>query len=78
MIFVLQRLLFFPCGNEVDEGADDGNSEGGGHICLIMGDNAEPDEVAISDSWGEKVTERWVPVELTKRMMYSSMTVMEW
>ncbi|MEM1295813.1 MAG: hypothetical protein AAGH89_10645 [Verrucomicrobiota bacterium] len=33
------------------------------HITLIIGYNEETNEIAFSDSWGERYTERWVPAE---------------
>lgn len=36
----------------------------GGHICLIIGYNEKTQEFAISDSWGSKYKERWVPIGL--------------
>jgi len=34
-----------------------------GHICLIVGYNAETDELAISDSWGPAFRERWITID---------------
>ncbi|WP_309386295.1 C39 family peptidase [Cerasicoccus frondis] len=38
------------------------------HICMIIGYNAETDEVAISDSWGPQYQERWAPAELAENI----------
>lgn len=32
-----------------------------GHVCLIIGYNEETDEIAVSDSWGPRFAERWIP-----------------
>jgi len=39
------------------------DTSSGGHICLIIGYNAKTDEVAISDSWGSRFSERWVMID---------------
>jgi hypothetical protein len=33
-----------------------------GHVVLIIGYNKETDEIAFSDSWGERYMERWITV----------------
>jgi hypothetical protein len=32
------------------------------HVCMIIGYNEKTDELAVSDSWGERFELRWVPV----------------
>ena len=34
------------------------------HICMIIGYNAETEELAVSDSWGPRYELRWVPLEV--------------
>jgi len=34
-----------------------------GHVCMIIGYNADTNEIAISDSWGPGFAERWITVE---------------
>ena len=36
---------------------------GGGHICMIIGYNRQTDECCITDSWGPKYNQRWVPMK---------------
>lgn len=33
------------------------------HVCMIIGYNADTNEIAISDSWGPAFTERWITIE---------------
>ena len=63
-----------------EEPEEEENSSGGigGHICLIMGYNAETDEIAISDSWGPDYTERWLPVYLAEDLPRSVTYVIKW
>jgi len=50
----------------------------GGHICLIVGYNAETGELAISDSWGPKFAERWVHVSDARKVSRGSLYVIKW
>ena len=56
------------------------DSSSGGHICLIIGYNGQTGEIAISDSWGPKFAERWVPLPDMQKVSYSSsgMNVIRW
>ncbi len=56
------------------------DSVGGGHICLIIGYNGQTGEIAISDSWGPKFAERWVPLPEMQKVSRSSkgMIVIRW
>ena len=36
------------------------------HICMIIGYNEETNEIAVSDSWGERYELRWVHIDLAK------------
>ncbi len=53
-------------------------SRSSGHICLIIGYNESTQEICISDSWGLKYQERWVPVTVMKNTSYSPMHVLRW
>ena len=50
----------------------------GGHICLIIGYNKKTGEIAISDSWGPRFAERWVPFADMEKVSYGSMNVIKW
>jgi hypothetical protein len=54
------------------------DSGSGGHICLIIGYNEQTGEIAISDSWGPKFTERWVPAKIAEDVSYGTMNVIKW
>jgi hypothetical protein len=43
----------------------------GGHICLITGYNQQTAEIAISDSWGPRFAERWVPIQTVQEASYT-------
>lgn len=42
------------------------------HACMIIGYNAETNEIAVSDSWGPSYAERWVPVEQAEQVSQGS------
>lgn len=50
----------------------------GGHIFLIVGYNEKTGEIAISDSWGPKFSERWVPEAAMADLSYGTMYVIKW
>ncbi|MCK4564042.1 MAG: hypothetical protein KAU94_05160, partial [Verrucomicrobia bacterium] len=50
----------------------------GGHICLIIGYNEKTQEIAISDSWGSRFTERWVPVSDMEKASNGEMNIIRW
>ncbi|VGO21142.1 C39 family peptidase [Pontiella sulfatireligans] len=50
----------------------------GGHICLIIGYNLQSGEIAISDSWGPRFAERWVPVKAARNASQGFMYVIKW
>ncbi len=60
-----------------DSGQDE-DSNSGGHICLIIGYNKKTGEIAISDSWGPKFAERWVPFHEARHVSYGNMNVIKW
>ncbi len=39
-----------------------------GHVCLIVGYNEKTREIAISDSWGQAATERWMTEEEARQI----------
>ncbi len=49
-----------------------------GHICLIIGYNKKTGEIAISDSWGPKFTERWFPAGLAVDIPFSRLSYIKW
>jgi hypothetical protein len=60
---------------------DSGQSEdtgSGGHVCLIIGYNRQTGEIAISDSWGPKFSERWVSSQDAREVSYDYMNVIKW
>jgi len=61
--------------NESGQAEDTGS---GGHICLIIGYNQQTGEIAISDSWGPKFAERWVPVYEAQKASRGYMNVIKW
>ncbi|QHI68523.1 C39 family peptidase [Tichowtungia aerotolerans] len=63
---------------KIEEKENTGANVHGGHICLIMGYNRKIQEFAISDSWGPKFNERWVPIDLIDYIPYSVMNVIRW
>jgi len=46
-----------------EEGARIMVDSSSGHICMITGYNEKFNEFAVSDSWGPRFAERWIPVE---------------
>jgi hypothetical protein len=43
-----------------------------GHVCLIIGYNEKSREIAITDSWGPRYTERWMTEEEARQIMRPS------
>ena len=50
----------------------------GGHICLIIGYNKQTGEIAISDSWGSRFAERWVPAQAARAVSRGGLYVIKW
>ena len=48
-----------------------------GHICLIIGYNEKTREIAISDSWGQATTERWMTEDEARQIKSSAISVIE-
>jgi hypothetical protein len=46
-----------------------------GHVVLIMGYNKETNEIAFSDSWGERYKERWITVPEGEKISQQSFYV---
>ena len=51
---------------------------GGGHICMIIGYNRQTDECCITDSWGPKYNQRWVPMKHLREANTFSLSVLRW
>jgi hypothetical protein len=49
-----------------------------GHACLIIGYNRTTNEIAISDSWGPRFQERWVPVAAAQKITQDQYWVLAW
>ncbi len=44
-------------------------SQGGSHVCMIVGYNEETEEIAISNSYGDnEITPAWVPIKFAKKV----------
>ena len=54
------------------------DSSSGGHICLIIGYNKQTGEIAISDSWGPRFSERWIPASTAEAVSYGTMNIIKW
>ncbi|MDF7826269.1 C39 family peptidase [Pontiellaceae bacterium B12227] len=61
-----------------NQSGQDEDTNAGGHICLIIGYNEKTGEIAISDSWGPKYAERWVPAKAMEGLSYGTMNVIKW
>ncbi len=53
-------------------------SRANGHVCMIIGYNAQTDELAISDSWGPQFAERWITVEEANAISQGQFNVVNW
>ena len=51
---------------------------GDGHMRMIVGYNKETREVAISDSWGEKYAERWLPFDVLEELSQGMFYTIRW
>ncbi len=49
-----------------------------GHMRLIIGYNAATGEIAISDSWGSAMAERWLYAPTAKRISQGDLTYLSW
>jgi len=50
----------------------------GGHVCMIIGYNEETGEIATSDSWGPRFTERWMTAEEAQALSMGQMQIIKW
>lgn len=48
------------------------------HACMIVGYNKETHEIAVSDSWGPRYRERWVPVDQAEQVSQGSIYLIEY
>jgi hypothetical protein len=60
-----------------DSGQDE-DSNSGGHICLIIGYNKQTREIAISDSWGARFSERWVDANVAQAASQGYLYIIRW
>jgi len=51
---------------------------GRGHMRMIIGYNAQTDELAISDSWGERFAERWITVKEAQTISQNDLDYIQW
>ena len=52
-------------------------SKGGDHICLVIGYNAQTEEIAVSNSWGEQeIQPSWVPLRIGKKVSHGKTFVL--
>lgn len=65
-------------GKEIGPAGQAEDSGSGGHICLIVGYNEKTQEIAISDSWGARFAERWVPVADMEKATNGNMNIIRW
>jgi hypothetical protein len=49
-----------------------------GHACLIVGYNRASNEIAVSDSWGPRFQERWVPAPAALKVSQDEFWVLAW
>ena len=49
-----------------------------GHMRMIIGYNAQTDELAISDSWGENYAERWITVTEAQSISENDLEYVQW
>ncbi|CAM3123064.1 C39 family peptidase [Rariglobus hedericola] len=48
------------------------------HACLIIGYNRATGEIAVSDSWGPRFRERWVPATVAQKITQDEYWVLAW
>jgi hypothetical protein len=48
------------------------------HICIIHGYNKETEEIAFTDSWGDRYKERWIGVEEASHFSQNNCWVIEY
>ena len=53
-------------------------SNGGAHVCMIIGYNKKTREIATSDSWGEMFNERWMTEDEIDAISMGGMYVIKW
>jgi hypothetical protein len=47
------------------------------HACMIIGYNKATEEIAVSDSWGARYAERWVPIDQIEQVSQGSIYLIE-
>ena len=48
------------------------------HACLIIGYNRTTKEIAVSDSWGPRFQERWIPAAAAQKVSQDEYWVLSW
>jgi hypothetical protein len=48
------------------------------HVVIIIGYNKETGEIAFSDSWGKRYTERWITLEEAKTVSNDRLYIVRW
>lgn len=48
------------------------------HACLIVGYNRASGEIAVSDSWGPRFQERWVPAAAAQKVSQDEFWILAW
>ena len=47
------------------------------HVCMIIGYNEETNELAVSDSWGERFNIRWTPLSVANWVNYGQLITIQ-
>ena len=64
-----------PTAKEIDRLYPDPESA---HACLIIGYNRATKEIAVSDSWGPRFQERWIPAAAAQKVSQGEYWVLGW
>jgi hypothetical protein len=49
-----------------------------GHVCMIIGYNAQTEELATTDSWGPEYTERWWTIQEAEAISQGNLFIIKW
>jgi hypothetical protein len=64
-----------PTAREIDKLFPDPEAA---HACLIIGYHRTTNEIAVSDSWGPRFQERWIPAAAAQKMSQNEYWVLTW
>ena len=64
-----------PTAREIDKLYPDPTTA---HACLIIGYNRTTKEIAVSDSWGPRFQERWIPAAAAQKVSQDEYWVLAW